>query len=316
MIISRTPLRVSFVGGGTDIDYFYKKHNGSVISTAIDKYIYITVKKRFDKKIVLNYRKRESVFSVHEIQHELIKACLEMLNITSSIEIQSIADIPSSGSGLGSSSAFTVGVLNALTNFIGEPVNQIKLAEMACKVEIDICGSPIGKQDQYGCALGGIKQVNFNANDSVELIKIDNHKNLYSNLETKMILVNSNITRSASQILKKQKNNFSSNEKNLIKIFKSVPEFGNYLVNQEFDKIYNSINDYWENKKILMNDSSLISIYNEYVPNLCYTGKICGAGGGGYFLFFRKENTNIAEEKYIPLKIDTLGSIIIYNNYI
>jgi len=316
MVISRTPLRISFVGGGTDMDYFYKKHSGSVISAAIDKYIYILVKKRFDNKIVLNYRKRESVSSTSEIKHELIKASLEMLNIKKSIEIQSIADIPSEGSGLGSSSSFTVGVLNALTNFIHEPVNNSKLAKMACKVEIDILGAPIGKQDQYGCAIGGLKQINFNQDSTVDIIPILDKNNLYLNLENRLILVNSKKTRSASKLLQNQKKDFKKNEERLIKILENVSSFNTSLNNQNFEKINLLMNDYWNEKKQILTNKDTLKLYNKFVPKYCDSGKICGAGGGGYFLFIKKKSCNFDNQEYLNVKIDSLGSTIIYNNYI
>jgi len=315
MIISRTPLRISFVGGGTDMNYFYRKFGGSVISAAIDKYIYIMVKKRYDNKIVLNYRKRESVDSVDEIKHELIKSALEILNINKSIEILSVADIPSEGSGLGSSSCFTVGVLNALTHYIGEPLNNRKLAEIASEIEIDILGAPIGKQDQYGCAIGGIKQIDFNKDDSVDVIEITDKNNLYLNIENKLILVNTNKTRSASKILKKQKINSKNNENKLIEILKNVSVFHQNLISQDFDNINILISDYWEQKKRIMDNDKILELYSSFVPEFCDSGKICGAGGGGYFLFFKKKASSLPKKEFLNIKIDTQGSTIIYNNY-
>jgi D-glycero-alpha-D-manno-heptose-7-phosphate kinase len=315
MIISRTPLRISFVGGGTDMDYFYQKFGGSVISASIDKYIYIMVKKRYDNKIVLNYRKRESVDSLDEIKHELIKSALEILNINKSIEILSVADIPSEGSGLGSSSCFTVGVLNALSHYIGEPLNNKKLAEIASEIEIDILGAPIGKQDQYGCAIGGIKQIDFNKDGSVDLIEIPDTNNLYFNVENKLILVNTNKTRSASNLLKKQKADSKKNETKLIKILKNVPAFRDNLISQNFDGVNRLISDYWDQKKKIMSDDKILDLYSSFVPEFCDSGKICGAGGGGYFLFFKKKSSKLQNKEFLNLKIDTKGSVIIYNNY-
>lgn len=314
MIISRTPLRISFVGGGTDMNYFYRKFGGSVISAAIDKYIYIMVKKRYDNKIVLNYRKRESVDSVDEIKHELIKSALEILNINKSIEILSVADIPSEGSGLGSSSCFTVGVLNALTHYIGEPLNNRRLAEIAAEIEIDILGAPIGKQDQYGCAIGGIKQIDFNKDDSVDVIEITDKNNLYLNIENKLILVNTNKTRSASKILKKQKINSKKNENKLIEILKNVSVFHQSLISQDFDNINILISDYWEQKKRIMENDKILELYSSFVPEFCDSGKICGAGGGGYFLFFKNNSLILPKKEFLNIKIDTQGSTIIYNN--
>lgn len=319
MIISRTPLRISFVGGGTDMQYFYQRETGMVISASIDKYIYIIVKKRFDKKIVLNYSKREIVDSTNEIRHQLIKASMELLGIKDSIEITSIADIPSEGSGLGSSSSFTVGLINALSTFIGKNLNQEEIARLACIVEIEICKSPIGKQDQYGASVGGLKKIMFNSDETVKVSKIKNNNKLYQNLESNIILLNSNITRSASKILKKQKDNKDDNIANLSSIAAQVEVFEDHLKNQFFDKIIDDIHEYWLKKKTLVSSNvknDLEDIYNKMVPEFCAAGKICGAGGGGYFLFFKNNNFPNFNESYFDVKIDTLGSVIIYNNYI
>jgi len=318
MIISRTPLRISFVGGGTDMEYFYKKYQGRVISMPIDKYIYIIVKKRFDEKIVLKYRKTEIVSSTEEIKHELIKACMELVGIKKSVEIISIADIPSEGSGLGSSSAFTVGLLNALFQFKGQSLDQEELARLACMIEIDICKAPIGKQDQYGTSIGGIKKIVFRKNEKVEITKINDKNNLYKNLENKIILVNSNIIRSASEILKMQKENSSTNVDSLKRISGLVDNFESYLNEQNFKGIYSELNKYWSEKQSLVTSSvrkNLEKIYNNYIPEHCYSGKICGAGGGGHFLFFKKENANLKQLNYLNINIDKIGSVIIYNNY-
>ncbi len=317
MIISRTPLRVSFVGGGTDMKYFYSKVPGSVISTSINKYIYIIVKKRVDNKIVLNYSKRESVDKVEDIKHDLIKACLSYVNIESSIEITSIADIPSEGSGLGSSSSFTVGLLNALFGHLGKRVDQEELARLACKIEIDICKAPIGKQDQYGASVGGLKKIYFNQDNSVIVEKISDINGLYRKLNNKMILVNSDIYRSASKILKVQKENSDLNMPKLINIASMVDNFENYLKEQNFDLMYRQLDIYWHEKKSLVQSQvkkDLEIIYDYYVPEFCSSGKICGAGGGGYFIFFKKDNVKLSQKKYIEVEIDIEGSIIIYNN--
>tara|TARA_Y100000741_G_scaffold343194_1_gene306820 strand:+ start:396 stop:1358 length:963 start_codon:yes stop_codon:yes gene_type:complete len=318
MIISRTPLRISLVGGGTDMKYFYSKIPGKVISLSINKYIYIIVKKRFDKKIVVNYTKREIVDNIDDIKHSLVRECLRLLKIKSSIEITSIADIPSQGSGLGSSSTFTVGLLNALFSYNGEKVSQEYLAELACKIEIDICGAPIGKQDQYGSSIGGIKVITFNSDDSVDISKIADTNNLYENIENQLIIVSSGLTRSASEVLKKQENNFEDNLERLKEIVSIVDDFNNYLIGQNFEKIYDNLNIYWEIKSQLVENkkkAKLEKIYNHFIPEYCHSGKICGAGAGGYFMFFAK-NLNLLDNKYLfhKVRIDREGSVIIYNN--
>lgn len=320
MIISRTPLRISLVGGGTDMKYFYTKVPGKVISLSINKYLYIIVKKRFDKKIVLNYSNREIVDNIDEIKHSLIRESLRLLDIKSSIEITSIADIPSKGSGLGSSSSFTVGLLNALFAFKGEKASQERLAEIACKIEIDICGAPIGKQDQYGASIGGLKAICFNSDDSVDITMIDNKNNLYKEIENQIIIVNSNLNRSASNVLEKQKQNFKKNLNRLENIVSMTNDFQRNLNDKNYEKIYDNLNDYWEIKKQLVDNdkkTKLDKIYDHFVPKYCHAGKLCGAGGGGYFMFFSK-NLDLSDETYLyhKIKIDLDGSVIIYDNQI
>ena len=256
---------------------------------------------------MLNYSKRESVDKIEDIEHDLIKAGLSYVNIESSIEITSIADIPSEGSGLGSSSSFTVGLLNALFGHLGKRVDQEELARIACKIEIDICKAPIGKQDQYGASVGGLKKIYFNQDNSVIVEKISDINGLYKKLNNKMILVNSDIYRSASKILKVQKENSDLNMTKLINIASMVDNFENYLKEQNFDLMYRQLDIYWHEKKSLVQSEvkkSLEIIYDYYIPEFCSSGKICGAGGGGYFIFFKKDNVKLSQEKYIEVEID------------
>ena len=167
MIISKTPLRVSLFGGSSDIRSHYQTYFGHVVSCTIDKYIYVIVKKRFDKLIVLNYSEREKVESVKDIKHSIIRECLKWFNIENGLEITSIADIPSEGSGLGSSSAFAVGLIHALSVYTKKKMSIRSIAELACKIEINILENPIGKQDQYACAFGGLREYMFFPDESV-----------------------------------------------------------------------------------------------------------------------------------------------------
>lgn len=178
MIISRTPLRVSFVGGGTDIPVFYRKFGGAVISTAINRFVYVTVTKKFDERLRLSYSKTEDVLSTGEISHPLARAILQKLEIDGGLEITSIADIPSHGTGLGSSSAFCVGLLNALHAYLGRYVGRQELGAEACEVEIDILREPIGKQDQYASACGGLNYIRFNPDETIELIPLTHMRSL------------------------------------------------------------------------------------------------------------------------------------------
>src|SRR3954468_12046404 len=167
MIISRTPLRMSFVGGGSDLPAYYRRFGGAVVSTAIDKFVYITVNEKFDHRIRVSYSKTEEANSVERIKHPLVREAMKLLQIEGGLEITSIADIPSKGSGLGSSSSFTVGLLHALHAYSGPGTSAEQLAVEACVIEIEQCGEPIGKQDQYAAAFGGFNFIEFNADDSV-----------------------------------------------------------------------------------------------------------------------------------------------------
>ena len=208
MIISKTPLRISIVGGGTDFPEFYKREKGQVISSAINKYVYVIVKERFDDLIVLNYTQHEIVRHVDEIRHDLIReAPYKIVGIKNSIEISTLADIPSQGSGLGSSSSVTVGLLNALYSFKGIQVTQETLARTACNVEIEILKNPIGKQDQYIAAYGGLKRIVFKGNDEVDIMDFNLDVEQLTKIGSNLILHYSNQTRSASGILFKQNSN-------------------------------------------------------------------------------------------------------------
>ena len=198
MIISRTPLRMSFAGGGSDIPAYYREFGGAVLSTAIDKYIYVNVNKKFDSGIRVGYSVNEEVGDVSSIKHPIVRESLKFLQIPGGVEITTIADIPSSGTGLGSSSAFTVGLLHALDAFRGQHSSSERLAFDACHIEIDCCGEPIGKQDQYASAYGGFNLLEFNTDDSV-VIKPIIWENVTCNLLQDRILVfYTGKTRSAS----------------------------------------------------------------------------------------------------------------------
>ena len=167
MIITQTPLRIGLLGGGTDLPGYYREHGGRVLNCALDKYVYVIVKQRFDDDIYVNYSKKEIVSRVEDLEHELVREAMRMTGVTSGVEITTLADIPSPGSGLGSSSAVTVGLLHALFAYQGRQVTAEELAERACTIEIDRCGKPIGKQDQYIAALGGIRDIRFGPGDEV-----------------------------------------------------------------------------------------------------------------------------------------------------
>jgi D-glycero-alpha-D-manno-heptose-7-phosphate kinase len=322
MIISKTPLRISLIGGGTDINDFYKNNLGQVISTSIDKYIYIIVKERFDNQIVLHYTDNEIVEDVNEIRHELIREALKIVGITKGIEIITLADIPSKGTGLGSSSSLTVGLLNALYTYVGNPVTQEKLAMDACKIEIDILKKPIGKQDQYIAAYGGLRKFTFLADETVKIKKFNLTGNERRKLGSNIILYYTNITRDANLILADQKRNIPLKNKELLFMSDLVPILENAIEQFRFEEVGNVLRKSWEVKKLLTEN-----ITNEIIDNMVNTAlgsgatgcKIAGAGGGGFLLSFvpREKQDNfrksMSEYKELPFMLDPFGTRIIFN---
>jgi len=320
MIISQTPLRISFVGGGSDLPSFYKLKNGMVISSTIDKYIYVIVKERFDDLIVLNYSNNEIVENVNEIKHELIREALKKVGVFKGIEITTLADIPSSGSGLGSSSSVTVGILNSLYNFVGRPVTAKTLAEQACEIEIDILKKPIGKQDQYIAAYGGLKKIVFHSDDSVSVQDMNLEPSERIKLGSNVLLHFTNITRNANKILKEQNNN---NKVVLLKQIASlVPKLEASLIKRDFGNLGFLLKENWRLKKKLASGITRPEIEEmvSYAEKNGATGfKIAGAGGGGFLMSYVPRNFQeqyreaMSNYRELPFMLDPFGSRIIFN---
>jgi len=204
MIVSQTPLRISFAGGATDFARYYREHEGLVVSAAIDKYIYVIVSPRFDDLIYVSYSKKEIVTKVADLQHELVREALARTGIQAAVEITMLADVPSEGSGLGSSSSLVVGLLHALYGYKGELVTAEQLAREACEIEIEICGKPIGKQDQYIAAYGGICEFRFRKDDTVGVRRFQRRPELFHNLSSQIMLFYTGRTRKSATILEVQ----------------------------------------------------------------------------------------------------------------
>ena len=209
MIITQTPLRVGLVGGGTDLPAYYREHGGRVLNAAIDKYVYVIVKQRFDDDIYVNYSRKEIVSRVEDIEHDLVREAMHMAGVRGGVEITTLADIPSAGSGLGSSSSVTVGLLHALFAYQGRQVTAEELAERACTIEIDRCGKPIGKQDQYAAAFGGICDLRFGPGDRVDVDQIRLPAAAHRSFQDELMLFYTGITRSADTILGEQTANIA-----------------------------------------------------------------------------------------------------------
>jgi D-glycero-alpha-D-manno-heptose-7-phosphate kinase len=207
MIITQTPLRISFFGGGTDFRGYYAREGGCVLSSAIDQYIYVIFKQRFDEKIRVAYTRSELVDSVDEVQHELVREAMRLTGISHQVEMGTLGDIPSSGSGLGSSSTLTVGLLNAMYTYLGQPQNPETLARHACQIEIDMLGKPIGKQDQYIAAYGGLRFIRFLPDERVVVEDIALSDDERRRFTRNLMLFYTHITRRSETILVEQERN-------------------------------------------------------------------------------------------------------------
>jgi len=324
MIISRTPLRISFVGGGSDIYSFYKHEPGAVVSTAINKYIYIAVNSQFDGRIIINYSKTEIVNKVSDIKNNLVREALGLTGIKNGIHITSIADIPSEGTGMGSSSAYIVGLLNALYAFKGKHVNAERLAEEACKIEIDILKKPIGKQDQYIAAYGGLQFIQFRPNDNVFVDPLICRPETIKKLQKKLLLFYTGITRSADPILKKQTANMTK-EEDKRKIMHEMVELAKKmraaLNSNHLDKFGEMLHENWILKTQMAKGVSTPMIdkwYKKALQKGVTGGKLLGAGGGGFLLFYAPENKHsqiiksFQDLTYQKFEFEPQGSKIIF----
>lgn len=322
MIISKTPLRISFAGGGTDFKGFYSEEPGAVLSTTINKYIYITVNKKFDNHIRVSYSKTELVESVDEIQHDLIRESMKMTGVTSGIEITSIADIPSKGTGLGSSSSFTVGLLNALYAYKGEFASAKRLAEEACRIEIDIIGEPIGKQDQFIAAYGGFNFIEFHNNEDVYVDPIIFKKDIKKKLNEHLLLFYTGITRKANSILTEQSNKVTINRIVLSAMYKQAVNLREILIKgDKLHEVGELLHEAWELKKKMaskISNPEIDELYESARKAGAIGGKILGAGGGGFLLLYcpvsRKEHVRKALSKLheTAFEFEPQGSKIIY----
>jgi D-glycero-alpha-D-manno-heptose-7-phosphate kinase len=324
MIISKTPLRMSFVGGGSDLPVFYRKYGGAVVSTAINKFVYVTVNQKFDDRIRLSYSKTEDAKSAEKIKHPLVREALQMLAIRGGIEITSIADIPGKGTGLGSSSSFTVGLLNALHAFANRYASAEKLAEESCVIEIDRCGEPIGKQDQYAAAFGGFNLIQFNPDDSVSVEPIICKRETLRQLEENTLVFYTGITRSASTILKTQSTSMASDkakQKTMKRMVQLAHDLKTELQKNNLAAFGEIIHENWELKRSLTSGVSSSAIDDWYArarKHGATGGKLLGAGSGGFLMFYapRERHEEIARAlaslRRTDLRFEAQGSKIIF----
>jgi len=322
MIITRTPFRVSFCGGGSDLPAFYEKHGGCVLSAGINKYMHITIHPSFDRHTtVLKYSKTEIVKDFREIEHPIFRRCLQNLNV-SGVEITSTADVPA-GTGLGSSSSFTVGLLHSLYCYRGTFVSKERLAREACMVEIDQLGEPIGKQDQYGVAYGGLNFYVFNRDGSVFVEPVIMNRQDYGRIEQNLMMFYTGKLHSASKILAEQRKNISSGEKekNQLEICDCARDLKQELQKGNVDSLGELLHKSWLLKRSLASGISNPQIdmwYEKAINSGAVGGKLLGAGGGGFFLFYvppeRQDEVRAALSDLREMKFhfDFQGSAVIY----
>lgn len=298
MIISRAPVRISLGGGGTDLKSYYSKYGGFLIAGAIDKYLFICANKRFYNSIRLSYSQTEIVNTYDEIKHGIFREALKFVrpNDGSGIELVSIADVPAN-CGLGSSSSFTVALLNALHAYAREYISQKQLAEEACTIEIQKLGEPIGKQDQYISAFGGLTAMTFEKDGNVIVEPVKIQEEVRDELERNILLFYTGIERSASDILKDQNEKSKKDDSAVLDSLHQIKKIG-YETKKAFetgnlDKFGELLDVHWNNKKHLSKNISnpfIDSCYDTALKNGALGGKIMGAGGGGFFMFYAPEN--------------------------
>ncbi len=324
MIISRTPLRMSLVGGGSDLPAFYSRQRGAVLSTAIDKYVYVTVNKKFDDGVRIAYSKNEEVGSVNQIEHHLVRSTMEYLGMRGGIEITTIADIPSKGTGLGSSSSFTVGLLHALNAFQGRYVSAERLGADACTIEIDLCGEPIGKQDQYAAAFGGFNLIEFLPDQSVMVEPVICLPETMAELQRNILVLYTGITRSASALLAEQSAAMASIEgkhRTIASMVRLAYVLRDELQNNNPGAVGEILHENWMLKKSVTNGISTATIdawYDAARKAGAIGGKILGAGAGGFLMLYAPPERHdsikatLTELRHIPISFEPLGSRIIF----
>jgi D-glycero-alpha-D-manno-heptose-7-phosphate kinase len=322
VIVTQTPLRVGLVGGGTDLPGYYREHGGRVVNAAIDKYVYVIIKQRFDDEIYVNYSQKEIVSRVEDIQHELVREAMYMTGVSSGVEITTLADIPSAGSGLGSSSAVTVGLLNALFAYQGRQATARELAEGACTIEIDRCRKPIGKQDQYAAAYGGICDLRFGPGDRVDVEQIILSAQTRRLMSHELLLFYTGITRSANAILGEQSSNTADRLPQLAQLRDLAGEAAEGLRAGDVEALGVAMNKSWQAKRTLASgiSNSQIDEAVEGAQSAGATGaKVTGAGGGGFLLVVcplerqRAVRDALSQMRELPIKIDPSGSRVVFN---
>jgi D-glycero-alpha-D-manno-heptose-7-phosphate kinase len=322
LIIVQTPLRISFFGGGTDFPSFFLEEGGCVLSSAIDKYIFVTVKKRFDRKLRIGYTQTEMVDDVAQIHHELIREALFQTGVTHGIEVTTMGDIPSEGSGLGSSSTVTVGALHALHTYLGGIVTMEQLAREACDIEIGKLAKPIGIQDQYIAAYGNLRFFEFGSDGKVGVEKLNLDGDLRRELNDRFLLFFTGISRKADSVLTEQKSNIKDRMNVLREIKAMAVQAKSVLQEGDFDAFGSLLHQSWALKKRMagqISNGRIDEIYEAARRAGAVGGKITGAGGGGFILLCAPYEKHQAIRQALnglqelPFQLEPDGTKVIFN---
>ena len=327
MIITRSPLRISLGGGGTDLPSYYREHGGFLIAAAIDKYVYITKHRTFQKDIIIKYSKLERVQSVEQIEHPIVREALKLTRVTDPyIELASMADIPG-GTGLGSSGSFTTALLKALHAYQKNIVSPAELAEQACHIEIDRLGEPIGKQDQYIAAVGGITAFTFHQDGRVEYRPCQITEETLFGLEDNLLLFFTGYSRSASAILKDQNDKSKQNDPAMLDNLHFTKDLGYQslaaLEGANLDEFARLMDVHWQRKKARssgMSNERINDWYDHAMANGALGGKLIGAGGGGFLMFYAEDKTKLRHAmrgqglQEVRFRFDFEGSKVVAQN--
>ena len=324
MIISQTPYRVSFAGGGTDLPAYYRREFGAVLSVTIDQHIYVTLHRRFESTIRVSYSRTEVAHTIDDVQHELVREAMRMVEIDEPLEITTIGDVPS-GTGMGSSSSLTVGLLTALYGYRHRVVSPKLVAEQACQVEIDVLGKPIGRQDQYAAAFGGLNYFRFNPDDTVDVEPVPCRAETLAELERRTLLLYTGQTRDANVILEQQ----SSATKDRVDVLRAMRDLADEMRQSlagegDLDRFASMLHEGWELKRSLG-----FGISNDHINEWYATarragavgGKLLGAGGGGFVLLIapawrhRAIREALGRPRELPFKVSRCGSRNIFIHY-
>jgi D-glycero-alpha-D-manno-heptose-7-phosphate kinase len=323
MIITQTPLRVSLFGGGTDFRQFFLREGGAVLSLGIDKYVYVIIKERFDDGIYINYSRKEIATRVDEVQHDLVREALRKTGIEKGVEITTLADVPSEGSGLGSSSSVTVGLLNAFYAYQGEQVPLERLAREACEIEIDILGRPIGIQDQYIAAYGNLRFLEFRKDGAVRVEKLPVPEDRKRQLVSNLMLFYSGMTRSSASVLSEQRQNIPERTEELRRLSDFACQGRECLLSDTcLDVVGHMLHQSWEDKKRLASNVTtpeIDALYERARRAGCLGGKVGGAGSGGFVLMYcpKDKQEQVREAlrgvRELPILMSRDGSKVIFN---